>query len=110
MKAAASLLTLLTALAFAPAAVARERANVPAGVWKLLAECESGADWRYNGPSGHDGAFQFHPSTWAAHRLSGYPRFAWQATPRQQVRVARRVLAAQGWAAWPTCSRKLGLR
>jgi hypothetical protein len=24
--------------------------------------------------------------------------------------VAKRVLAAQGWKAWPACSRKLGLR
>jgi hypothetical protein len=28
----------------------------------------------------------------------------------QQIIVAERVLAKQGWNAWPECSRKLGLR
>jgi hypothetical protein len=33
-----------------------------------------------------------------------------QASRTQQIAVAERVLAAQGWKAWPACSRKLGLR
>jgi hypothetical protein len=33
-----------------------------------------------------------------------------QASKGEQIRVAERVLAKQGWKAWPSCSRKLGLR
>ena len=79
-------------------------------VWARLAECESGGDWDYNGSDIFDGGLQFHPETWTSYRLRSYPRYAWQATPRQQIKVAERVLAAQGWAAWPACSSALGLR
>lgn len=78
--------------------------------WVAVASCESGVDWAYNGSSGFDGAMQFHPGTWSAYRLHGYPAFAYQATPFQQLVVAELVLARQGWRAWPSCSRKLGLR
>ena len=80
------------------------------GIWDALSLCEAGARWAYNGPSGFDGGLQFHPATWSAYRLPALPEFAWQATRRQQIAVARRVLAEQGWQAWPVCSRKLGLR
>ena len=78
--------------------------------WVKIASCESGVSWTYNGSSGFDGAVQFHPSTWRAYRLPGYPAFAYQASPFQQLVVAELVLASQGWRAWPACSRKLGLR
>jgi hypothetical protein len=42
--------------------------------------------------------------------MPGYPEVAWQATRVQQIQVGRRVLAEQGWQAWPVCSRRLGLR
>ena len=35
---------------------------------------------------------------------------AHQASKAEQIRVAERVLANQGWKAWPSCSKKLGLR
>lgn len=84
--------------------------------WCALAACESGdgtpgsARWDYNGRSGYLGGVQFLPSTYSAYRLPGHPEHAWQATPAQQVEVARRVQAAQGWSAWPVCSRRVGLR
>ena len=80
------------------------------GIWDALSLCEAGGRWFYNGSSGFDGGLQFHPGTWSAYRLPGYPEFAWQADRLQQISVARRVLAEQGWQAWPVCSRKLGLR
>jgi hypothetical protein len=79
-------------------------------VWRRLAECESGGDWRYDGSSGFDGALQFAPSTWRAYRRPGEPAYAHQASAPVQVAVAERVLAEQGWAAWPSCSARLGLR
>lgn len=80
------------------------------GVWDRLAACESGGDWNYNGPSGFDGGVQFHPGTWSAYRRHGEPAYAYQATREQQITVAERVLAAQGWGAWPACSQRMGLR
>lgn len=81
--------------------------------WHSLAVCESGMNgvprWDYNGGSGFDGGLQHSPGTWTAFKPDGYPDFAWQATPEQQVAVATRVQAEQGWNAWPSCSRKLGL-
>lgn len=83
----------------------------PSGsVWDRLAQCESGGNWAYNGSSGYDGGLQFHPNTWNAYKPSGYPAYAYQASREQQIAVAERVLASQGWDAWPACSRKLGLR
>lgn len=78
--------------------------------WDAVAECESGGDWSYNGSSGSDGGLQFHPTTWSAYSPPDFPLFAWQATREQQIFVASLVLADQGWNAWPTCSRRLGLR
>lgn len=79
-------------------------------VWDRLAQCESGGRWGYNGPSGYDGGLQFSPSTWRAYGGSQYAAYAWQASRLQQIAVAERVQAGQGWGAWPACSRKLGLR
>ena len=85
-------------------------------VWDELAECESHGEWDYDpatatwGTRIHEGGVQFAPSTWDAFRLDGYPDAAYDATREQQIAVAERVLDAQGWAAWPACSRKMGLR
>ena len=46
-------------------------------------------------------------STWRSFGGSGMPH---QASRTEQIAVAERVLDAQGWKAWPACSRKLGLR
>jgi len=85
-------------------------ATVPEYPWGVLSECESNRRWSYNGRSGFDGGIQFHPGTWSSFKLPGYPRFAWQASPRMQVLAGERVLAAQGWRAWPACSLHLGFR
>jgi hypothetical protein len=87
--------------------------------WVAIADCESGdgdgrppysATWGYDGPSGFDGGVQFDPGTWSAYRRGDEPAHAYEASPATQVAVAERVLAAQGWGAWPVCSVKVGLR
>lgn len=78
-------------------------------VWDRLARCESGGNWAHSSGQYH-GGLQFHPDTWRRHKLSGYPEYAYQATREQQIEVGKRVQASQGWAAWPHCSRVLGLR
>ena len=92
------------------ARIRRHHATVPEWPWGKLAGCESGRRWSYNGSSNYDGGIQFHPGTWSSFKLPGYPRYAWQASPRMQVLAGERVLASQGWGAWPACSRALGLR
>jgi hypothetical protein len=79
-------------------------------VWYDLARCESGARWDYNGGSGYDGGLQFHPDTWARNKPAGYPAYAYQATPEQQIEVGKIVQARGGWGVWPHCAAELGLR
>jgi LysM repeat protein len=78
-------------------------------VWDRLAQCESRGNWSTHVGT-FDGGLQFHPKTWRAYGGTQYAPSADQATRTQQIAVAERVLAGQGWRAWPACSRKLGLR
>lgn len=85
--------------------------NYAAGgtVWDRLARCESGGNWA-SSVGLYEGGLQFHPSTWDRNKPAGYPDAAYQASRAQQIAVAERVLARQGWGAWPACASKLGLR
>ncbi len=76
-------------------------------VWDRLAQCESGGNWSINTGNGYSGGLQFSAGTWRAHGGIGS---AHNASRSQQIAVAQRVLASQGWAAWPACSSRLGLR
>ena len=58
-----------------------------------------------NTGNGYYGGLQFSASTWRAYGGSGS---ASGASREQQIAVAEQVLAAQGWGAWPVCSRKAG--
>jgi LysM repeat protein len=84
-------------------------ASAPAsgGVWDRLAQCESGGNWGISTGNGYSGGLQFSAGTWAANGGSGS---AHNASRAEQIRVAERVRASQGWSAWPACSAKLGLR
>lgn len=91
----------------ASVAVAGTAEAVPLSTWDRLAQCESSGNWQINTGNGYYGGLQFTLSTWRAFGGQGMPH---QATREQQIAVAERVLAVQGWKAWPACSRKLGLR
>ncbi|MEQ3551874.1 transglycosylase family protein [Pseudonocardia nematodicida] len=78
----------------------------PDEVWDRLAQCESGGNWSINTGNGYHGGLQFSPSTWQAFGGSGS---AHNASRAEQIAVAERVLAGQGWNAWPSCSKKMGL-
>ena len=77
------------------------------GVWDRLAQCESGGNWGINTGNGYYGGLQFSLSTWRANGGSGMPH---QASREQQIAVAKKVQAGQGWGAWPACTAKLGIR
>lgn len=91
-----------------PVAVAgtANAAPAPTNTWDQLAQCESSGNWGANTGNGFSGGLQFTPSTWQAFGGTGS---AHNASREQQIAVAERVLAAQGWGAWPACSKKLGL-
>jgi len=102
---------LLARTAIAGAATVAPLAAAPAAhaegtVWDKLAQCESSGNWAINTGNGFGGGLQFTPSTW--HAFGGEGR-AEDASRVEQIVVAERVLAKQGWGAWPACSRKLGL-
>jgi resuscitation-promoting factor RpfA len=99
---------LVGAVAVGAPFVASGTANAaPDSAWDKLAQCESGGNWKINTGNGYYGGLQFNMSTWRAYCGEGSPHGASRA---QQIAVAERTLAAQGWAAWPQCSRKAGVR
>lgn len=85
------------------------RPHIPS-LWRRLAGCEAGGDWRANTGNGYFGGLQFLARTWWSFKGTQFAPRADLASRREQVTVARRVLRRQGWAAWPACSRELGLR
>lgn len=82
----------------------------PAAVWDRVAQCESGGRWNINTGNGFYGGLQFTASTWKAFGGLAYASRADRATRLEQIAVAERVLAGQGWGAWPVCSIKAGAR
>lgn len=84
---------------------------VPSGsAWDRLAACESGGNWSINTGNGYYGGLQFVQSTWEGYGGLAYAPRADLATREQQIAVATKVQAGQGWGAWPVCSIKAGLR
>jgi len=79
-------------------------------VWDTLAQCESGGNWSINTGNGYQGGLQFSPSTWAAYGGTQYAPTANLATREQQIAIAEKTLAGQGWGAWPACTAQMGLR
>ena len=91
--------------AAAAAAAAEAASEAPAPVvsdginWDAIAECESGQNWSYNGPSGYDGGLQFLPSTWISAGGGQYAPYAYMATREQQIAVASTLSLSN----WPGC-------
>jgi hypothetical protein len=74
--------------------------------WAAVAMCESTGRWHIN-VGLFDGGLQFLPSTWWGFGGGEYAQYAYQATKRQQIDIAERVLAVQGPNAWPNCFKAL---
>lgn len=98
----------LAAVSAAGLALSATAANAatPTSTWDALAQCESGGNWSINTGNGFSGGLQFTSSTWAAYGGTGSPA---DASREQQIAVAERVQASQGWGAWPSCASQLGL-
>jgi len=74
-----------------------------------VAACESGGNWSINTGNGYYGGLQFSRTTWTAFGGGAYAPRADLASREQQIAIAEKTLAAQGWGAWPACSAQLGL-
>jgi hypothetical protein len=81
----------------------------PYGVWDRIAQCESNGNWSINTGNGYYGGLQFDLRTWRAVGGTGLPS---QASRAEQIHRAELLRARNGggYGAWPTCSRRLGLR
>ncbi|MFK4867214.1 transglycosylase family protein [Streptomyces sp. CSMPJR101] len=77
--------------------------------WGCVAQCESGGDWHINTGNGHYGGLQFSQSTWEAFGGLKFAPRADLASRHEQITIAVKVVAVQGWGAWPQCSRRYGL-
>ena len=94
-----------------PAAPAAASAPAVAGgtVWDELVQCEATGNWAINTGNGFYGGLQFTQQTWEGFGGTQYAPRADLATREQQIAVAEKVQAAQGWGAWPACTSKMGL-
>jgi hypothetical protein len=100
----------LTAAALLQPVLATAPADAAGRPWDRLANCESGGRWHVATGNGYYGGLQFSAGTWRAFGGQRYAAFAHRASRTEQIRIAERVLNAQGWGAWPSCSRQIGLR
>lgn len=82
---------------------------VSASDWEKLAQCEAGGNWSINTGNGFLGGLQFTLQTWEAFGGKEYAASPEKASKQQQMEVANKVLAGQGWGAWPKCSSDQGL-
>ncbi|MFF3583787.1 transglycosylase family protein [Streptomyces mirabilis] len=78
--------------------------------WGCLAKCESGGRWHANTGNHHYGGLQFRQATWVAFGGLAYAPRADLARRKEQIKVAKRVVATQGWGAWPVCAKRYKLR
>ncbi|WP_336923232.1 LysM peptidoglycan-binding domain-containing protein [Aquipuribacter sp. SD81] len=101
---------LATAMAGVGLGVAAPAQAAPGETWDRLAQCESSGNWSINTGNGYYGGLQFYQPTWEGFGGLRYAPRADLASRSEQIAVAERVLATQGWGAWPACSAKLGLR
>jgi hypothetical protein len=82
----------------------------PPNIWDSLAQCESNGRWSIASGNGYYGGIQIDQVAW---RRYGGPSFASNAalaSRAQQILIGQRILATQGPAAWPVCSRVVGMR
>jgi nucleoid-associated protein YgaU len=98
---AGAVVSVLTVGAVVPASAA------PISTWDSVAQCESSGNWHINTGNGYYGGLQFKQSTWVAFGGLAYAPRADLATKDQQIAVAERTLAGQGWGAW-TCAAMVG--
>lgn len=82
----------------------------PPSIWDRLAACESNGRWGIASGNGYTGGLQIDQTAWRRYGGPSFAPTAAQASRAQQILIGQRILATQGPAAWPVCSRVVGLR
>ena len=85
-------------------ALAAPASAAPLSVWDSVAQCESTNNWSINTGNGYYGGLQFAQSTWEAYGGLQYAPRADLASKSEQIAVAEKTLAGQGWGAWACAS------
>lgn len=78
--------------------------------WDALAACEASGDWAIDTGNGLYGGLQMDRRTWSRYGGQAYAPLPSTATREQQIAVAERVRADQGFSPWSSCARTLHLR
>ena len=110
MRTFVSAAALAAATALPAATLAAPADAATTRTWNRLAQCESGGRWHINTGNGYYGGLQISRSTWYGFGGGRYAALPSRASKTQQIQVAERIKRAQGWGAWPTCSRRIGVR
>lgn len=79
-------------------------------IWDALAQCEATGNWHINTGNGFYGGVQFDQNTWERQGGLKYAPRADLATREEQIAIASKTQATQGWGAWPSCTSRLGMR
>lgn len=69
--------------------------------WEAIATCESGGNWSADTGNGGYGGLRISAMDWDDNGGVGLPS---QASPQQQIAVAKRIMASRGPGAWPACA------
>jgi hypothetical protein len=93
-----------------PRAIATAPPGPPIGVWDRLAQCEASGIWGNASNPKYKGGLQMDATFWARYGGLAFAPAPHLASRAQQITVAIRGQAVQGWSAWPVCSRVIGLR
>ncbi|MFJ9605735.1 FG-GAP-like repeat-containing protein, partial [Kitasatospora sp. NPDC101176] len=103
--------TAVLALSLAPLVVAATAGTAGAAsvsTWDKVAACESSGNWSINTGNGYYGGLQINEANWRHYGGTQYAAYPHQATKKEQILIAERILADQGAGAW-TCSPGTGL-
>lgn len=71
--------------------------------WDRVAKCESGGRWGIDSGNGYYGGLQIAPGTWESYGGKKFGSNASKASKREQIKVAEKIRAGQGWGAWGSC-------
>ncbi|WP_435252609.1 transglycosylase family protein [Streptomyces tendae] len=77
--------------------------------WDQVAQCETGGAWSQNSGNGYYGGLALSQDAWEQYGGLDYAPSADRASRSQQIRIAEKIHADQGIAAWPTCGLLAGL-
>ncbi|MEV6464051.1 transglycosylase family protein [Kitasatospora sp. NPDC051702] len=103
--------TAVLALSLAPLVVAATAGTAGAAsvsTWDKVAACESSGNWSINTGNGYYGGLQINEANWRHYGGTQYAAYPHQATKKEQILIAEKILADQGAGAW-TCSPGTGL-